>query len=80
MARPKFIYNEHVEISRGFYTGVTGVIKEVEKPLFAQYRYSIKVNNPVDFSKCYVDESDIKSLDRPHKEFDEKLQRIIEYP
>lgn len=76
MAEPKFRYNERVEIISGFFTGLTGKVKDVKYHWFGKATYTLDETSA--WKACTgVPESYLKSLDRQHEEFNKKLQEII---
>jgi hypothetical protein len=69
----KFKYEEKVVVIEGFYEGQWGYVRK-ESNWFWIKRYLVYCNSTYQWFK----ESELRSLDRPNKEFDDKLKAEIE--
>lgn len=76
MKHPKFHYKEEVLITEGFYKNFKGLVMRYHRAGFFNNKFSYEVNTTA--GTLTIEEKDLKSLTYPNKEFDDKLQKIIQ--
>lgn len=72
MVNPKFIYNEKVIVKNGFYMGQEGFVRKHSK-LLKTYKILIQLST---YDYLWFKEKNLKSLDNPNKDFDNKLEKL----